>query len=453
MYPRFTRGFTARVAVLLVLLAAIILVSLLYLCVVTIRDTRRKGRSIWFARIVQRPTGRYFALNQHGSYPLFSIILAAIWIAYVAYIYEMFGPAQGNPRSLFYWLTLGWLPFFALLSTTTFAVTSSANLASSGKQPGSHRLGPRASAAIFILLVPVLLGVVLGTGIWTGYRWHTFASSWQRAFDFLGRQAAEYSGTLDEQTVQQATELLETRCSHIQPFRRSQLVTSIIYIVAALVLVLLNLFSALYLLSTLSTLRQIDDRQLVVPRDMPLVAPLQPIPQSTEATTLATVTDAGQPAEWESEAQTAKLKLHRLRWDVVLFFMSVVPSCLAFIGYTAWMNNRLIYTLYSAPAFEFADLGMIWIFAAISLACLSALTIRSLLSLRAAKRRPREPAALMANTPKANLQKTEERTRQTWREEQDDEAEISFDEKLSQRSPRPSVAGDLAALPRGNGVL
>ncbi|GAA6054300.1 hypothetical protein JCM3770_001422 [Rhodotorula araucariae] len=389
MYPNFTRGFTARVAVLLALLAFVILISLAYLFV-TVRDVRRKRREIWLARVVLRPEGRYLALNQYLIYPLLSIVLAAVWIAYVAYIYQMLGPTQGNPRALFYWLTLGWLPFFALLSITTFSTTSAANLASRGRKPHTHRLSPAASAAMCIVLLPVLLGLVLGVGIWTGTRWYRFASNWQNAYDFLGRQARRYDGTLDAAAVTRADALLLARCQSSMVAKDALLTNTIIYVVAAGVLIFLNLFSGIYLLATL---RQIDDRHLVVPRGTRLVAPLEPLPASTtagEQVTLADVRTAGQPAAWEADAdaEVSKMKVRRLQWDVTLFFMSVVPSCLAFIGYTAWLGTQFVDVLFSPARYEFATLGMIWIYAAVSLTCLAALTIKTVLSLRAAARHP-----------------------------------------------------------------
>ncbi|BGP49517.1 hypothetical protein JCM10450v2_005409 [Rhodotorula kratochvilovae] len=393
MYPTFNRGFTARVAVLLVLLVL--------------------------------PAGRYLALNQYLIYPLLSIALAAVWIAYVAYIYEMFGPTQGNPRALFFWLTLGWLPFFALLSITTFSTTSAANLASRGRKPHTHRLSPAASAAMCAVLLPVLLGLVLAVGIWTGTRWHRFASQWQRAYDFLGRQARGYDGTLDAGVLAAADALLLERCVRAMAAKDALLTNSIIYIVAAGVLIILNLFSGIYLLSTL---RQIDDQHLVVPRGTPLVAPLEPLPASTLSGEVATLADVraaeGQPAlpAWEAEAEVSKMKVHRLQWDVTLFFMSVVPSCGAFIGYTAWLGTQFVDVLFSPARFEFATLGMIWIYAAVSLACLAALTAKTLLSLRAAARYPLVDAAgpSMAD---AQLRRREQRSAAT-----DDVSELEAEE-------------------------
>lgn len=110
----------------------------------------------------------------------------------------------------------------------------------------------------------------------------------------------------------------------------------------------MNVFAGLYLLSSL---RQIDDRHLVVPRGTPLVAPLEPLPATTvhgDTATLADVCDAGQPAAWEEDAAVSKLKVHRLRWDVTLFFFSVVPSLLAFIAYTAWLGTRLWQVMFDA---------------------------------------------------------------------------------------------------------
>lgn len=114
MYPPFRRGFTARVAVLVVLLVlcvfhsvryssfgltsricSLILVSLAYLTV-TVRDVRRKGRDIWVMKVVERPAGtfrsrrgspvsadeivnagRYLALNQYLIYPSLTVALSA----------------------------------------------------------------------------------------------------------------------------------------------------------------------------------------------------------------------------------------------------------------------------------------------------------------------------------------------------------------------------------------
>ncbi|KAJ8293817.1 hypothetical protein OF846_003081 [Rhodotorula toruloides] len=424
MYPPFRRGFTARVAVLVVLLVLLILVSFAYLTV-TVRDVRRKGRDIWVMKVVERPAGRYLALNQYLIYPSLTVALSAVWIAYAAYIYSMFGPTAGNPRSLFYWLTLCWLPFFALLAATTYSTTSAANLASRGRQPHSHRLGPFTSAAMFTILLPVLLGLVLAIGIWTGSRWHRFASRWEEVYDFLGQQAAAYSGgALDPARVKQADAMLGARCATAMKAKDALLTNSIVYIVAAVVLVALNLFSGIYLLSTL---RYIDDRQLIVPRGTPLVAPLQPLPSSTlngADPTLADVTEAGQPtAAWEAaaEAEVSKLKVHRLRWDVTLFFMSVVPSCLAFIGYTAWLGTQMIAIMSDAGKYEFATLGMIWIYAFVSLVCLSALTIKTLLSLRLSARRRLEPVPPSVESQSTRRYRPTEQVRpRDWAEEREE---------------------------------
>ncbi|GEM08791.1 proteophosphoglycan ppg4 [Rhodotorula toruloides] len=402
----------------------LIIVSFAYLAV-TVRDVRRKGRDIWVIKVVERPAGRYLALNQYLFYPSLTVALSAVWIAYDAYVYGMFGPAQGNPRSLFYWLTLCWLPFFALLAATTYSITSAANLASRGRQPHSHRLGPFTSAAMFTVLFPVLLGLVLAVGIWTGSRWHRFASRWEEAYQFLGQQAAAYTGGApDPARVQQADAMLGARCATAMKAKDALLTNSIVYIVAAAVLVALNLFSGIYLLSTL---RYIVDRQLIVPRGTALVAPLQPLRSSTPNgadATLADVNEVGQPiAAWEAaaEAEVTKLKMHRLRWDVTLFFMSVVPSCLAFIGYTAWLGTQMIAIMSDPRKYEFATLGMIWIYAFVSLVCLSALTVKTFLSLRLAARRRLEPVAPVTESQSQRRYRPTEQVRpHDWAEEHEE---------------------------------
>ncbi|GAA5972056.1 hypothetical protein JCM11641_002474 [Rhodosporidiobolus odoratus] len=236
--------------------------------------------------------------------------------------------------------------FFVL---NQFSTTSSANLAARRRQPHTHRLGPFTSIALFIVL-----------------------------------QAAEFSGALDQEAVSTVDVLLQARCLRMRSFKDAQLTTSIICVVAMAVLILLNLFSGIGLLPTL---RQIDDRQLIVPRNTPLVAPLQPLQVSNGAVvTLADVTDAGEPAAWESKVEACKLKLRRLKWDVVLFFISVVPSALAFIGDQAWYGALFSVILHDPAQLEFGCIGMIWIFAFFSFLCIASLTIKTFLSLRTASK-------------------------------------------------------------------
>ncbi|GAA6011646.1 hypothetical protein JCM10207_004194, partial [Rhodosporidiobolus poonsookiae] len=228
----------------------------------------------------------------------------------------------------------------------------------------------------------------------------------------------------------------------------------------------LNLFAGIYLLSTL---RQIDDRHLVVPRNTPLVAPLQPIPISSgRVTTLADVTagtglgEKSAREEWERvDEEASKLKLHRLKWDVVLFFFSVAPSCLAFIGYTVWMYTRMIYVLYDAGQLEFACLGMIWIYAFLSLVCLGALTGKTLLSLRTAAVRPALDqgggdfgslrSASETNSRRRDGVRVEDE--EEWDGEDGQEEEDGYDQASwrQQDSPQETVVSDSPALPADEG--
>lgn len=56
------------------------------------------------------------------------------------------------------------------------------------------------------------------------------------------------------------------------------------------------------------------------------------------------VSDNGEKEERERDAwdqESVAEGLRRLEWDVVLFFVAVVPSCLLFIIFSAWMANNL----------------------------------------------------------------------------------------------------------------
>lgn len=81
-------------------------------------------------------------------------------------------------------------------------------------------------------------------------------------------------------------------------------------------LVQINIAGGLYLLTTL---RALGNRQ-VVPRNTPLVAPLQPFTTTLGSTTFGDATRAPgvETNPWEVDTQENILKLKSLEWDVTL---------------------------------------------------------------------------------------------------------------------------------------
>ncbi|BGO98941.1 hypothetical protein NBRC10513v2_000043 [Rhodotorula toruloides] len=88
-YPTPTAGFTVRIAVLLTIVASTVLLALFYLShhlYTSYRDTR----TIWFIRLIERPSGRFIVLNPrvtwslaiiaHGSFVL--VLVALFWQIY-----------------------------------------------------------------------------------------------------------------------------------------------------------------------------------------------------------------------------------------------------------------------------------------------------------------------------------------------------------------------------------
>lgn len=114
-------------------------------------------------------------------------------------------------------------------------------------------------------------------------------------------------------------------CLAVPVFQHAQHTTALIYVVVAAILIVLNVFAGLYLISTL---RQTDENGGVVPRGTRVVAPLQPLasPSSGSEENYADLASTDAPvAAWEKDEQT-KLKVHRLRWDVLLVRLSLLPE-------------------------------------------------------------------------------------------------------------------------------
>lgn len=192
-------------------LHSVVLVACVYIFLLSL-DNKRKGRKSWAARVVQRPAGRYLVLNQYMVYPAFAVILACLWLPYTIVIYRIFGGAHCNPDPLFFLIALIWCPFFLHLATCTFAVLGAGNLAQSGSDgPNSHPLGPKTANSIYLVLTPIVLLMITGVGIWTGYEWREFARSWTDAYDALGAAAGSWNGTPAPGVNEMIAQLLETR--------------------------------------------------------------------------------------------------------------------------------------------------------------------------------------------------------------------------------------------------
>ncbi|ORY62730.1 hypothetical protein BCR35DRAFT_270681 [Leucosporidium creatinivorum] len=414
MYPPWASGFHVRFIVLLVVLAAVIILSFLYLALYT-TETRRKGREWWAWRVIERPAGRYLIINQYVGYPICSIALGAMWIGYTCWIYQMFGGAHADPSPLFYFYPFCWIPFFISMSITTFAVLSGANLASKGRAPNSHRLSPFIANTLLLGLPLCMVVAISVAGIWSGRKWQIFAHSWTAAYDALGVAASEWNGTFDEATKAEmlgglGADFSGSRLERYFEFRSSQYISTVIYCLSASILIVINLTGGLYLLATL---RALGGQHRVVPRNEPLVAPLQPFATGPSAldTTGASPTpnspisfenkDSRSSSAWEKMSASAGLK--RLEWDVTLFFIAVVPACVLFMGFSIFMANNLTVVLTTPSLYEFAFMGIIFIYACITFLSLLALTIKTALSVYSS--RSRGSARLGDDTVEANLRR------------------------------------------------
>lgn len=100
---------------------------------------------------------------------------------------------------------------------------------------------------------------------------------------------------------------------------------------------------------------------------------------------------------------------HERRWEVSRSFALFSPPETV----TDWTLRLCRY--------EFATLGMIWIYAFVSLVCLSALTIKTLLSLRLSARRRLEPVPPSVESQSTRRYRPTEQVRpRDWAEEQEE---------------------------------
>ncbi|KAM0746754.1 hypothetical protein T439DRAFT_108401 [Meredithblackwellia eburnea MCA 4105] len=375
MYPPFASGFKARTVVLLTLQSLVILMSLIYIPL-QLREQKRHRRDIWVVRLIERPQGRYIVLNQYLLYPIFSIVVATLWIALTCYVWEMFGQ-QGNPVNLFYWTGMMWIPLYLHLALTTLSVLSAANLASKGSKPNTHMLPPWAANGLFVLFIPVVVGGILGTGIWAGSGWYSFGESWLKAYNALGVAAEDFSPTADT-TLEQGMikELLENRLSEFHRFVPRQRAATWVYVASASLLIIINLVGGFKLLATL---RRVSGAGLI-PADTPIVAPLAPFSDSQLESVPDYFNRTDLTIERELTVKDAGDRLKRLEWDTILYFLAVVPACTAFIVYSVWLTKELWHVLSSAILLEFACLGMVWIYTALVAGSLLAMILKLVLT-------------------------------------------------------------------------
>lgn len=111
-----------------------------------------------------------------------------------------------------------------------------------------------------------------------------------------------------------------------------------------------------------------------VHRNTPLVARLTPLladphdlsPSIESISPLSTVQSV-RPSLGTRSNSTATIlnpSLKRLEWDITLFFLAVVPACLVFISYAAWLSTHYTDVLTHAVLLEFSLFGMQWIYSA-----------------------------------------------------------------------------------------
>lgn len=150
-------------------------------------------------------------MNQYVAYPSVSIVLGALWIAYTTFLYRMFGGAHADPKPLYFWIPVLWIPFYLSMSTTTFSVLSGANLVSKGRKPNTHRLGPWTANGLLVLL-PLAMVVAISCAVgYTGMKWRNFGRSWEAAHAGIGVLADQWTGSYDAAAEAVANQLVKTR--------------------------------------------------------------------------------------------------------------------------------------------------------------------------------------------------------------------------------------------------
>ncbi|KAM0754355.1 hypothetical protein T439DRAFT_321402 [Meredithblackwellia eburnea MCA 4105] len=442
MYPPMRQGYEGRAHAFMGLLGGTIALSLLYLFL-TLKRTRKLGKDIWFMKVIKQSQGHYLVCNQYFVYPIGVILSCIVWIVYISQNVA-WRTQKIDPRNCFYWMTMApTIPAFFMTYTTTFAVLSGANLASSRRSiPSHHVMSPKVANGIFLLL-PLFITALFVTSARAGGAFRHVFVLWEHLFEQTQRQAADYTGPGDGSDVQsvvqslglQEMKILTAPYRDFLEFQRVNMITNLVCFGSLLILNLTGI-------GLITALRMTRNARLVS-RNAPLVAPLGPlatesnsnsnasspslinIPAGSSTVNLSrTVThtdgrsfattakgkEAERDKEWYEDPHAvmggtdgpsgdggAKLGGQRLEWDITLFYFGVAPVVLIFISYASWILAQTELSYANANTLELFTAGIPWTYSGIAALSLSALIIKRVVDLRS---RPKPaPATVVATVP------------------------------------------------------
>ncbi|KAK4702332.1 hypothetical protein P7C70_g3890, partial [Phenoliferia sp. Uapishka_3] len=204
-----------------------------------------------------------------------------------------------------------------------------------------------------------------------------------RLYAALGSDAGNFNPadgvSASQETVLQA--MADERLVLFKEFLKRLKAGTIVYIVSTTILIIVNVVGGVKLLSTL---RRVGGARLV-PVGTPIVAPLTLFNSDTASPGRLERAQSNDSYQ-STQVDDVEGRVRKLEWDTILFFVAVLPSCVAFIGFSWWVSTHYIIVLTHASLLEFASIGMIWIYTCFVIACMSAMTIKIVLRQRHARR-------------------------------------------------------------------
>ncbi|KAK4700730.1 hypothetical protein P7C70_g5511, partial [Phenoliferia sp. Uapishka_3] len=361
MYPPLQPGYLQHLDALFGLLIATIVLAMLY-TVSSVRKVRREGRKVWLVRIIKRPQGRYLITNQTFIYPIGVLTNCIIWLLYTTTNRRLL-VSHTSPLHTFYWIQLSLLPAFSFSYLTTLSYLASSNLLSSPsstafkiKPPGHHFLSAKISNMLFVTL-PLGMVAIYVTSMRAGHAFSFVAGLWEELENDVGKSVGGWNETMSGyQDVMGSLQGREVKLLHApyRDFIQFHRVSVITDVVCFGILVFVNLAG----LTLLTALRRASPSSSLVPRLTPLVAPLGPLasadlPDEKLEHSISIEGDyfsskQGEVVDGEDEKERRVTgKGHRLGWDVMLFYVGVIPSAALYLVYASWILAQ--------PDVEFGD--------------------------------------------------------------------------------------------------
>ncbi|GAA5858527.1 hypothetical protein JCM8547_007346 [Rhodosporidiobolus lusitaniae] len=422
VHLRLQAHHSSSIIVLIAFTAYAILLSIVYFFGHW-RRMRKERKPLWFARIVQRPQGKYIALNQAVASSIVNFCVFILWLAYLVYLQQLWEGSSTSGRNYLYFLDVSHCILLIPLFLVTFLVISAGNLTT--HRNGEHPLGPKLVNSLLVVIFPALFILLFVPSIIAGHAYHDFIELASSLEDGARQTASSWNSAASDRQAA-VRDILNTTFTVLNPSRDSALSlqrnTRIIMVVVFSVLLIVNLLGFVFVLRHL---RQTKSGQLVMHKTS-VVAPLATHPHAQSAspadavsislerdspisggkgtfgrtlTRTGTVRADADPLTVEQEeygrGETRRDEQTRPPWDVMINYFCVPLICALVIAFVSWAIKSYASTtaFNGTTTIEIASASVIWAYTIVNITTTTALIIKKLREAHAA------PAPQFADNP------------------------------------------------------